>query len=189
MPRIALLALVVVVVALAVIALLPERDRRVPPSTITLSDADVALYPEADPSAIWTFRAPEVEYDPDTRETTLLHLSDGRRSVDGATDFTLASDRIVIDNQDDLRGERIQAHLIQEDADLDMVSKGGREVLIDQRSGRFEVPRVTLSSPEGRSVFEDMKISFDLTEFEAGGPGTVGYGEFKVASPGAKEQP
>jgi hypothetical protein len=40
----------------------------------------------------------------------------------------------------------------------------------------------------GRSVFEDMRIGFDFTTFEAGGPGTVGYGEFKVRSPG-EEQP
>ncbi len=190
MPRIALLVLVAVVVALAVIATLPGRGRSVPPGIITLSSAVVTLYPEADPQATWVFQAPLVEYDPDKHETTLLHIGDGRRLVNGTTDFTLASDRIVIDNQDDLRGEHIRAHLIAENADLDMVAKGNREVLIDQRQGRFEVPRVTLTSEEGRSVFEDMRISFDLTQFEAGGPGTVGYGEFTVRSPGdAKETP
>jgi len=185
--------LVVVIAALAVVALLPQRERQLPSSMLSLSTTHVTLYPQADPRAVWTFAAPEVEYDPDRRETTLLDLSDGRRVVDGSTDFTLTSDRIVIDNQDNLRGDHIRAHLIREDADLDMVAKGGREVLIDQRRGRFEVPRVTLSSAEGSSVFEDMRISFDLTEFEAGGPGTVGYSEFKVASPAGapipKEQP
>lgn len=185
MFRFALLALVVVVVALVVVSRLPERDRAVPDATIDLSDAQVTLYPQADPTAVWTFAAPEVRYDPEHQETTLLRLSDGRREVAGSTDFTLASDRIVIDGNDNLRGDHIQAHLVNEDVDLDMVAKGDREVLINQSTGRFEVPRVTVSGEDlGRSVFEDMRIGFDFTTFEAGGPGTVGYGEFKVSSPG-----
>lgn len=40
-----------------------------------------------------------------------------------------------------------------------------------------------MSGPDlGESVFEDMRISFDFTDFEAGGPGTVGYSEFIVRS-------
>ena len=61
------------------------------------------------------------------------------------------------------------------------VARGGRQVLIDQRSGRFEVPRAIVSGPDlGESVFEDMRISFDFTDFESGGPGTVGYAQFMV---------
>lgn len=187
--RVALVVLAVVVVGLLVISRLPQRQRAVPDANIALSDARVMLYPQADPEAVWTFAAPTVTYDPDASETTLLRISDGRREVRDVTDFTLTSDRIVIDANDDIRGGRIEAHLVDEDVDLDMQRRGTREVLIDQSSGQFQVPRVTITDSSGtHSVFEDMRISFDFTTFESGGPGTVGYGQFAIdgsdAAPG-----
>ena len=185
----ALIALVAVIVALVVVALLPQRQRAVPDATIALHDATVALYPEADPKAVWSFEAPDVQYDPDKQDTTLRDIRDGRRMVDGKTDFTLASSRIVIDSNDNLHGDHIQAHLVSEDVNLDMVGAHGRQVLIDQKSGQFEVPRVTVTDPDKNTiVFEDMRIGFDFTTFQAGGPGTVGYGEFVVSSPGKESR-
>ena len=185
----ALIALVAVIVALVVVALLPQRQRTVPDATIALHDATVALYPAADPNAVWSFKAPDVQYDPDKQDTTLRDIQDGRRVVDGKTDFTLASNRIVIDSNDNLHGDHIQAHLVSEDVNLDMVGAHGRQVLIDQRSGQFEVPRVTVTDPAKNTiVFEDMRIGFDFTTFQAGGPGTVGYGEFVVSSPGKESR-
>ena len=185
MPRLALLALVVVLLALLVVAVLPQHRAAVPDATIDLRNASVTLYPAADPHAVWSFQAPDVRYDPTTRDTTLLDITDGRRLVDGATDFTLASDKVVIDGQDDLHGEHILAHLVSDNVDLDMVGRNGRQVLIDQRAGQFQVPRVTVTDPDhNKVVFEDMRIGFDFTTFEAGGPGTVGYGTFVVGSPG-----
>ncbi len=181
MLRLALLALIVVVGALAALTLLPERRATVPEALISLSGARVALYPRADPEAVWRFSAPTVSYNPNRRETTLLDITDGRRMVGELTDFTLASDRIVIDRSDDLRGETIHAHLVEDEIDLLMESRGERTVLIDQDTARFEVPRATMTGPDmGASIFEDMRISFDFTEFEAGGPGTVGYAEFII---------
>lgn len=181
MLRLALIALVVVVGALAALTLLPSRQQAVPDALILLSGAQVALYPRADPEAVWRFSAPSVTYDPSRRETTLLDIEDGRRTVGGATDFTLVSDRVVIDRSDDLRGERISAHLVEDEIDLLMEAKGDRTVLIDQDTARFEVPRATMSGPDmGASVFEDMRISFDFTDFQAGGPGTVGFAEFII---------
>ena len=189
----AILALVALLVALVVVALLPQHPRAVPDATIDLTGAHVALYPQADPQAVWSFRAPEVRYDPTSKATTLLHIQDGRRVVNGTTDFTLASDRIVIDSNDDLHGQRIQAHLVSEDVNLDMVGKGNRQVLISQKRGQFDVPRVTVTDPDHNTiVFEDMRIGFDFTTFQAGGPGTVGYGEFVVSPPkstNTKESP
>jgi hypothetical protein len=70
-----------------------------------------------------------------------------------------------------------------------MVGAHGRQVLINQRSGKFEVPRVTVTDPDKNTiVFEDMRIGFDFTTFQAGGPGTVGYGEFVVSSPGKESR-
>lgn len=181
MLRLALVALVVVVGALAALTLLPARRATVPEALISLSGARVSLYPRADPDAVWRFSAPSVSYDPSRRETTLVDITDGRRMVGEMTDFTLASDRIVIDRSDDLRGETISAHLVEDEIDLLMESKDERTVLINQSAARFEVPRATMSGPDmGASIFEDMRISFDFTEFEAGGPGTVGYAEFII---------
>ncbi len=181
MLRLAFIALVAVIGALVVLTLLPRRDVVIPDAAITLTDAEVALYPRADPDAVWRFSAPYVTYDPALRETTLLDISDGRRTVAGLTDFTLASERVVIDRSDNLRGETVRAHLVEDEIDLLMESKGERTVLINQSSARFEVPRATMTGPDmGESVFEDMRISFDFTDFESGGPGTVGFAEFII---------
>lgn len=185
MVRWAALAFVVVVALLAVFALAPEKRAAVPGVAIRLERATVTLYPQADPKAVWYFATPTADYYPDRQETTLGRLEDGRRTVDGVTDFTLTAESVTIDRSDNLRSDRMHAHLLEDDIDLEMSSKGTRAVLIDQREGRFEVPRAAMSGPDlGDSVFEDMSISFDFTEFVAGGPGTVGYAQFVVDSPG-----
>lgn len=184
MVRWAAVAFVLVVAGLALLALLPPREASVPAPAIELRSASLTLYPLADPTAVWYFSAPTAEYHPDRQETTLGRLDDGRRTVEGKTDFTLAAESVTIDRADNLRGIWMQAHLVEDDLDLEMSSKGAREVFIDQNAGRFEVPRAVMSGPDlGDSVFEDMRISFDFTEFEAGGPGTVGYAQFVVDSP------
>lgn len=189
MARLALIGLGAVVAVLLIVALLPQHQRPVPSSVITLDNADVTLYPQADPQAVWSFQAPTVRFDPDRRETTLLDIRNGKRVVNGETDFTLASDELVIDDRDDLRGQHVTAHLLSQDVTLDMVGRGGRQVLIDQQRGQFQVPRVTVSDPHANTiVFEDMRIGFDFTTFQAGGPGTVGYGTFVVSPPGEESQ-
>ncbi|HEX7038494.1 MAG TPA: hypothetical protein VF202_00100 [Trueperaceae bacterium] len=183
MLRMALIAMVVVVAGLLALALLDDAQVEAPEAVITLRDTQVTLYPRADPEAVWYFSAPRVEYVPDDQEATLFAIEDGRRTVGGETDFTLASERVTIDDDDNIRGEAMHAHLVEDEIDLHMEAKGSRLVLIDQARGRFEVPRAAMSGPDlGESVFEDMRISFDFTDFEAGGPGTVGYSEFIVRS-------
>src|SRR5690606_3426006 len=173
----------VVVAALLALALLDEARDEVPAAVITLRDTQVTLYPGAEPTAVWYFSSPRVEYVPDRQEATLFTIADGRRTVGGETDFTLDSERVTIDSSDNIRGEAMHAFLVEDEIDLYMEAKGDRLVLIDQARGRFEVPRARMSGPDlGGSVFEDMRISFDFTEFEAGGPGTVGYSEFIIRS-------
>jgi len=187
MLRYALLGMALVLGLLVFVALQPRESTVVPAAVIELHDTRVTLYPQADPEAVWLFSAPTVEYVPDTQESTLLGIDDGRRTVSGATDFTLASERVTIDRNDNIRGTAMHAHLVEDEIDLYMEERDGRLVLIDQRAGRFEVPRATMTGPDlGDSIFEDMKISFDFTEFESGGPGTVGYSEFIVRSPGSE---
>ena len=181
--RLALIGLVLFVALLVALALQDASRPEVPGAAIVLRDTTVTLYPKEDPEAVWYFSAPVVEYLPERQESTLYELSDGRRTIDGETDFTLDSDMLTIDSDDNIRGDAMHAHLVEDEIDLQMEAKGDRLVLVDQRRARFEVPRATMSGPDlGESVFEDMRISFDFTDFEAGGPGTVGYSEFIVRS-------
>lgn len=181
MFRLALIPFVLLVAGLVALSLLPARQSLVPAGYVELTDVAVTLYPRTDPGAVWYFAAPAVEYDPASQEATLFAIQDGRRTVAGRTDFTLASQRVTIDRSENLRGSEMRAHLVEDDLDLLMEERGGRQVLIDQRAGRFEVPRAIMSGPDlGESIFEDMRISFDFTDFESGGPGTVGYAQFMV---------
>jgi hypothetical protein len=186
--RLALIALGVVVLLLLAVSVLPERERIIPESLIRLENTTVNLYPQADPEAVWFFAAPEVSYDPDRRETVLYRIEDGERTVNRETDFTLMSDQVTIDNNDNLRGERIFIHLVEDEWDVDMETKGDRLVLIDHGAGRFEVPRITINGEGiGNSIYEDMSINFDFTDFQSGGPGTIGYSEFETDTPTERE--
>jgi hypothetical protein len=179
-PSLALIALVAVVATLAALTLLPDVRPEVPDASITLYDVALTLYPEADPDATWTFSAPEARFDPRLETTLLMSVQDGRRVVGGEVDFTLEGDEVTIDRNDDLIGDRLSAHLVADGWDIDMASRGARRVRIAQREGRFEVPRAEIRGEGLDGVYEDMLISFDFTEFEAGGPGTVGYASFEA---------
>lgn len=174
MFRFALIGLALVVGLLIVLSLLPQRVRPVPESIITLADAEVVLYPEADPDAVWTFASPRVSYDPDSRRTVLRDVNDGARLEGGEIDFTVASEAITIDRNDNLSGERIVAFLVESEDCLLMSGADGVPVIIDQGEGRFEVPNMSITGPtwgDGTN-FPRVRASFDLTTFEAGGPGT-----------------
>ena len=173
-------ALALVLTTLVVLALLPDRRPDPPDARIRLFDASLTLYPEADPDAVWTFAVPEAVYDPTAETTTLFDLRDGARLEGGEVDFTLAGDLVVIDRNDDLRGDRLVAVLQADGLVLEMESRAGRQVHVDQRAGRFAVPRATISGDGLDGVYEDMRIAFDFTEFEAGGPGTVGIASFEA---------
>lgn len=179
MTRAALLTLAAVVVVLFVLTRLPDARPDLPDTTIALGGASVVLMPEADPAAVWTFEAPTARFDPDRDTTELFGVEDGARTVDGVVDFTLRADRLVIDRRDDLVAERIEAHLVADDWDVVMEGRDQRNVLVRQDAGRFEVPHVEITGEGiGRSVYQDMRISFDFTDFQAGGPGTVGTSAF-----------
>lgn len=179
MTRAALIALAVVVVGLVALSLLPDRRPDLPDATIVLGEARVLLLPIADPDAVWTFAAPEARFDPDAESTELLGVEDGARTVHGVVDFTLRAERLVIDRRDDLVTDRLEAHLVADGWDVVMEGRTGRNVLVRQDQGRFEVPHVEISGDGiGDSVYQDMRISFDFTDFSAGGPGTVGTSAF-----------
>lgn len=179
MTRLALVVFAVVVGALVVLALLPPQERIAPEGTVLLHGATVTLYPQADPEAIWYFASDTVDYEPSRRETTLSALKRGERVVGDEVDFTLQANELIIDRHDDIRTSSVTAHLEADDLTVVMSHKGDRLVLIEQRTGLFHIPRAQLSGGSlGDTVFEDMRASFDFTDFSSGGLGTVGYAEF-----------
>ena len=179
MTRLALLVFAVVIGTLAVFALLPPPEQAAPEGTVHLRGTTVTLYPQADAEAAWYFASDNVAYDPQKRETTLTTLEQGERVVDGEVDFTLEADVLIIDRQEDIRSAAITAFIPADDLTVAMTEKDGRVVLIDQREGLFHIPRARLAGGSlGDTLFEDMRASFDFTDFSSGGPGTVGYAEF-----------
>jgi hypothetical protein len=179
MLRMAMIVLAVVVALLLIVSLLPKKPRVTPDSTIDLQNATLTLYPQEDPTAVWFFKSPMVKYNPDSRETTLFEVKDGKRTVDQKTDFTLESDKVTISSDDNLYGDKILVNLIEEEINFDMQAKNGKQVLINQLEGQFEIPYVDYSG-KMRGFDENMYISFDLGKFKSGGVGTKGVTEFDI---------
>lgn len=180
----------VLLIALFALTLLPDRDTALPDARISLTNAQVLLFPTADPTAEWTFVAPNAMFDPDAGTTELFAVEDAHRAVDGVIDFTLRADRLLIDRSDDLIAERIEAHLVADGWDVLMERRDDRNVLVRQETGRFEVPHVEIRGEGiGESIYQDMRITFDFTDFEAGGPGTVGTSSFIADANRPMEEP
>jgi len=177
--RPALFVLGATVVLLVGLSLLPQRARAVPGGTIVLSSARVTLYPQADPAAVWHFAAERVDYEPDVGETTLHDIGDAARTVGGKTDFTLASERLTIDAQENLRGQHIEVYIPDADWTLDMRGEPGTPVVIDQQQGRFSAPFLDISGPDIESSAQDAGMDFDLKNFVSGGEGTRNSDSFR----------
>jgi len=184
MLKLALAALLATLAVLASLTILPERERVVPDERIVLRDVHLSLYPQADRAAVWTFAADTVSYRPSSRETTLQQITDGQRLVAGVLDFTLRSGEVVIDAQDNLRGERIQVHLVEANWDLEMQARPGQPVVIDQRAGTFTVPVLSFTGDGlGANRAENVRMNFDLTDFQASCEGASCYNQFEDGSP------
>lgn len=184
MFRIALLVFGVVVAGLLLLARLPGDRAEIPDQTIFLSNVDLTLYPQADPDAVWHFEAPDVIYDPERRETTLVDLKSGERTEGGEVDLRLAASEVTIDVREDLRADRLFALLSGSGECLTMLGRQNQQVVVDQRQGRFLIPLLQLEGEGfgGENRWEDVRTSFDLEEFEAGGPGTTTVNEFETGT-------
>lgn len=182
MLKTALLLFGVAIAVLAVLALLPEGENDLPDQRIELSSSSVALYPQADPEAVWRFSAPSAHYEPESGSSTLYRIEQGRREVAGETDFTVAAQQLTIDRRDDIMGDLIFAFLVETGECLTMRGTAEKPVVIDQRAGRFDVPVLEITGPSwGENTrLEKVRVSFDLEDFEGGGPGTTTTAEFRV---------
>lgn len=184
MFRLSLFVLAAVLAALVLLALLPHKTRALPGATVALQKAQVTLYPQADPGAVWHFEASPVDYDPSSHQATLHDVGHGERTVSGKVDFTLTSQQITIDNQDNLESREMFVHLVDADWDLHMQSKDNQLVYVDQQSGTFDVPVLDYSgSGIGDNHIENVRTNFALTQFEAGGPGTMLRNQYEVEGP------
>ena len=186
MLRLSFIALITVFTILFVVSLLPKTKQVIPDEAIKLADVHLTLYPQEDPEAVWDFKSPSVEYKPESRETLLYNIEDAARKLDGEIDFTIESDKIVIASDDNIWGERIKAQIIGDKDDpnddyfLDMEAKNDRQVLINQRQGEFEIPRLLMTSEGMKQIYENVFTDFAIEEFRAGGEGTVGYASFEI---------
>ena len=179
MFRLALIALGLTVAVLVALSLVPQRRQVTPGGTISLSGAGVTLYPQADPDAVWHFAADRVDYESDVQETVLRDIGDAERTVGGKTDFTLASKRLVIDAQENLRGQQLEVYIPEAKWTLDMRNKPGTPVVIDQQEGRFSAPFLDISGPDIDSSSQDAGMDFDLKNFVSGGQGTQNSDSFR----------
>lgn len=170
----------VTLLLLVALTLLPEETQVLPDEQVRLHGARVVLYPRADTEAIWYFGSPEVGYSPADGTAMLTDLSDGRRTVAGETDFTLHASELLIDASDNLSGEQLTVHLLQNDECLLMLAQGGEEVVINQDEGLFLVPLLHIEGAAwgNDNQWQRVRASFDLEQFSAGGPGTVTVNEF-----------
>lgn len=180
MLKLALTALMTILVVLAGLTILPEREQVVPDERIVLREVRLSLYPQADPAAVWHFGADSLSYRPSNRETTLQQIDEGQRLVGGVLDFTIRAEEMVIDAQDNLRGEHILAHLVEANWDLEMQARPGRPVVIDQRAGTFSVPVLLFTGDGlGTNRAENVQMNFDLTDFQASCEGASCYNQFE----------
>lgn len=182
MLKTALLLFAVTITVLVILALLPENEAVLPDQQIKLTNARVTLFPQADPEAVWRFESPAAEYDPESGESVLYDIDEGRREVAGEVDFTVASEELIIDRRDDILGDLVFAFLVETGECLTMRGSDESPVLIDQRRGMFDVPVIEITGPSwgDNTRLEQMRISFDLEDFDGGGPGTTTRTEFRV---------
>ncbi|HEX7005407.1 MAG TPA: hypothetical protein VF168_14580 [Trueperaceae bacterium] len=182
MLRTALLVFAVFITVLVVLSLLPDRRAALPEQQIKLSDAQVTLFPQADPEAVWRFDAPRAEYDPEEGTSVLFDINEGRREVGGEVDFTVAAEKLTINREDDILGETIYAYLVESGDCLTMRGSSENPVVIDQQQGDFIVPVMEVTGPNwgDDTRIENMIVSFDLTDFDGGGPGTTTVAELRI---------
>ncbi len=162
--RIALIALGALIAIGLVLSLLPN-PATAPLAEVKLEKVDLVLFPASDPNARWTFKAANVTYNPESRESLASGLQDGQRYVtvkDAKTgretrelDLSLKAQEIKIDAQDNLSTQQATIFIPKGCYLLRLGKPGDTPVMIDQNTG-FRANYVDLDSPN---------LSFTGTEF------------------------
>jgi hypothetical protein len=161
-----------------VISLLPA-PKSPAKAEVRLSGVQLELYPAADPDAKWEFRAKDVVYNPETRESVVQLVGAGRRILDNKTDLELKTDQITIDASDNLRTSQARIFIPNGCYFLRLSSNGANMVLIDQNAG-YRAPNVDVDSENLNAIGTDFSANFDMTNTNA-------YFEFKAADKAIKK--
>ncbi len=181
--RISLLILFGAAILGVFVSLLPNPPRAVL-GEVSLFDVDLELHPQADPDALWFFRAKRVNYDSATRESVVTGSSVGERRLRGALDLTLDAKDIVIDSSDNLRLERADIHIIKGCWFISLESRQGQNVFVDQTFG-YRAPFARVKGPNVRSEGGPIEASFD---FESRNVFQNPVDQFRQAPDGSREE-
>ena len=160
MTRLALIALAVLIVLGLVVSVLPAPVSEAK-ADVTLEDVALELYPAADANAKWLFKAQNVTYNPETRESIVTGLEDGRRLVADQLDLTIKAPNLTIDSQDNLRTQQAEIYVVKGCWLVKLGQPTGNSVLIDQNSG-YQAPYADIRGPNLRSKGGPLDASFDL---------------------------
>jgi hypothetical protein len=122
---------------------------------VQLSNVRLELYPAADPDAKWQFRAKDVVYNPETRESKVLLSDKGYRLVDGKINLELKASELTIDSSENLRLENTDVYVPESCFILRMQNRdeNGHQigfVTIDQNTG-YNAPLVLARAPTIKS--------------------------------------
>lgn len=162
MARIAALVIVTLIVAAGLIVQLPAPAHgEVDGAALQLRGVDWVLYPRANPQAEWRFQAEAIEVDPQTRNSIVKGIRDGRRLVDGVTDIELASDRVVIDSQENFRMSTATIYLPEHRWTITLGRPGADSTIINQRTG-YASPFFHLSGENVEATGTNFRSDFDL---------------------------
>ncbi len=166
MTRLALIVLGALIGLGLIISVLPSPKSQAL-ANVTLEDVDLELYPIADPDAKWIFKAGNVVYNPDSRESTVDLIGKGKRLVKGKTDLEIEAATITIDSADNMRTQSATVYVPQDCITASLgYSDSGRNaqpVFIDQNSG-YRAPYVLMKGPDFEQSGTEFEASFDLTE-------------------------
>jgi hypothetical protein len=161
-----------------VISLLPAPQSPAK-AEVRLSGVQLELYPAADPDAKWEFRAKDVVYNPETRESVVDLVGVGKRILGSTTDLELKTDQITIDSSDNLRTNQARIFIPKGCYFLRLSSSGSNMVFIDQNAG-YRAPNVDVDSENLNAIGTDFSANFDMTNTNA-------YFEFKAADKAIKK--
>jgi hypothetical protein len=170
MTRVALISLSAMVLLGLILALLPNPPRA-QLGEVILENVDMVLYPAADPNARWTFKATQVLYNPETRESVASGLQDGKRYLNVTNpkpgqartevDLSLKANEIRIDASDNLNTQQAEVYIYKGCWTVKLGKPDAVPVVIDQNTG-YRAPYAEVRGPNLESKGGPLTASFDL---------------------------
>jgi hypothetical protein len=167
MTRIALIALGVLLGLGILISVLPVSNKE-PLGDVLLEGVNLELYPAADSDAKWVFRASNVSYSPETRESTVKLEGAGKRLVQGKEDLEIRTKEITIDGNDNLRTRSAVVYIPRGcwTVTLESGDSTAEGVIVDQNAG-FRAPKAEVTGPRFVSKGGPLDAAFNMSDENA----------------------